>query len=41
MKKRSKWTAVGFALMVSVVGGAGQAQQLKNENLLVGMPQGF
>ncbi len=41
MTKRSKWTAVGLALMVCAAGGAVQAQQLKNENLLVGMPQGF
>lgn len=41
MTKRRKWTAVGVALMAFMAGGAGQAQQLKNENLLVGMPQGF
>jgi hypothetical protein len=39
--KRRTWTAVGLALMVCATAGAGQAQQLKNENLLVGMPQGF
>jgi hypothetical protein len=39
--KRSRWTAVGLALVVCATAGAGQAQQLKNENLLVGMPQGF
>ena len=37
----SKWTAVGVALLMGLTGGALQAQPLKNENLLVGMPQGF
>ncbi len=41
MMKWSNWTAAGIALMAFMAGGAGQAQQLKNENLLVGMPQGF
>jgi hypothetical protein len=41
MTKRSKWTAAGVALLMGLTGGALQAQQLKNENLLVGMPQGF
>ena len=41
MMKRSKWTAAGLAAMVCLTGGALQAQPLKNENLLVGMPQGF
>lgn len=39
--KRCIWTAVGLALVVCTTAGAVQAQQLKNENLLVGMPQGF
>ncbi|TAJ96409.1 MAG: hypothetical protein EPO10_23265 [Reyranella sp.] len=39
--KRRIWTAVGLALIVYATAGAGQAQQLKNENLLVGVPQGF
>jgi hypothetical protein len=39
--KRRTWTVVGLALMVCAAAGAAQAQQLKNENLLVGMPQGF
>ncbi len=38
---RSKWTAAGVALLMGLTGGALQAQQLKNENLLVGMPQEF
>lgn len=38
---RSKWMAAGVALLMGFTGGALQAQQLKNENLLVGMPQGF
>ncbi len=33
--------AVGVALVACLAGGTLQAQQLKNENLLVGMPQGF
>lgn len=36
-----KWMAAGVALLMGLSGGALQAQQLKNENLLVGMPQGF
>jgi len=39
--KRRTWTAVGLALVVCATAGAAQAQPLKNENLLVGMPQGF
>jgi hypothetical protein len=38
---RRTWTAVGLALMVCATAGAVQAQSLTNENLLVGMPQGF
>lgn len=41
MTMRSKWTAAGAALLMCITGGALHAQQLKNENLLVGMPQGF
>ncbi len=33
--------AAGVALLMGLTGSALQAQQLKNENLLVGMPQGF
>lgn len=40
--KRRTWTAVGLALVLGAGGGPVQAQQqLKNENLLVGMPPGF
>lgn len=41
MTKRSKWTAAGLAMLLCLTGGALQAQPLKNENLLVGVPQGF
>ncbi len=41
MAKRSMWTAVGAALLMGFLGSGVQAQPLKNENLLVGMPQGF
>lgn len=41
MTMRSKWTAAGVALLMGLTGGTLQAQQLKDENLLVGMPQGF
>lgn len=41
MTMRSKWTAASMAALVCLTAGAVQAQQLKNENLLVGMPQGF
>ena len=41
MTMRSKWTAAGVALLMGLTGGALQAQQLNNENLLVTVPQGF
>ena len=41
MTMRSKWTAASIAALVWLTAGAVQAQQMKNENLLVGMPQGF
>jgi hypothetical protein len=41
MTMRSKWMAAGAALLMCLTGSTLQAQQLKNENLLVGMPQGF
>ncbi len=41
MMMRSRWTAAAVAVLMGLTGGALQAQQLKNENLLVGMPQGF
>ncbi|NQW50458.1 MAG: hypothetical protein HQ465_04375 [Rhodospirillales bacterium] len=41
MAKRSMWTAVGAVLLMGFLGSGVQAQPLKNENLLVGMPQGF
>lgn len=41
MTMRSAWMAAGAALLLGLIGGPSQAQQLQNENLLVGMPQGF
>lgn len=41
MIERSKRTAAAAVVLMCLIGGGLQAQQLKNENLLVGMPQGF